>query len=44
MAILGTDVEFKDLFEIPIDGIYLKDVNIIASMGAEFNNTKIIPR
>ena len=38
----GRAMEFNGLPEMPIDGIYLKNVNIIASSGAEFNNAKNI--
>ena len=39
---VGLAMEFNGLPEIPIDGIYLKNVNIIASSRAEFNNAKNI--
>jgi len=38
----GRAMEFNGLPEMPIDGIYLKNVNIIASSGAEFHNAKNI--
>jgi polygalacturonase len=38
----GRAMEFNGLPEMPIDGIYLKNINIIASSGEEFNNAKNI--
>ena len=38
----GRAMEFNGLPEMPIDGIYLKNVNIIAKSGAEFNYSKNI--
>ena len=38
----GRAMEFNGLPEMPIDGITLKNVNIIASSGAEFSNAKNI--
>ena len=38
----GRAMEFNGLPEMPIDGIFLKNVNIIANSGAEFNNAKNI--
>ena len=35
-------MEFNGLAEMPIDGITLKNINIIADKGAEFNNAKNI--
>ena len=38
----GRAMEFNGLAEMPIDGITLKNINIIAKKGAEFNNSKNI--
>ena len=38
----GRAMEFNGLPEMPIDGITLKNINIIAAKGAEFNNAKNI--
>ena len=38
----GRAMEFMGLPEMPIDGIYLKNVNIIADSDAEFTNSKNI--
>ena len=38
----GRAMEFNGLPEMPIDGITLKDINIIAKKGADFNNAKNI--
>ena len=38
----GRAMEFTGLPEMPIDGIYLKNVNIIADSDAEFTNSKNI--
>ena len=38
----GRAMEFNGLPEMPIDGIYLNNVNIVAKSGAEFNNAKNI--
>ena len=38
----GRAMEFNGLAEMPIDGIFLKNVHIIAKSGAEFHNAKNI--
>ena len=38
----GRAMEFNGLPEMPIDGITLKDIHIIAKKGADFNNAKNI--